>query len=221
MLQKIKETLFKIFQNQLFPGSKNYWEKRYTKKGTSGAGSYNRLATFKADVLNAFVKENNIRSVVEFGCGDGNQLSLAKYPDYTGIDVSTTAVKLCKNLFKDDATKRFFEYGSDAYKDENIDADLSLSLDVIYHLIEDTVFEGHMTDLFSSATKYVVIYSSNYDKKQAFHERDRMFTDWVAKHYPVWNLQEVIKNPYPFDPTDPDNTSKADFYVYKKEAAEA
>ncbi|CAN0376004.1 unnamed protein product, partial [Ectocarpus sp. 4 AP-2014] len=179
-------------------GSKNYWEKRYTNKGTSGAGSYNRLATFKADVLNAFVKENNIKSVVEFGCGDGNQLSLATYPDYIGVDVSKTAVQLCKNLFKEDASKRFFEYNTDTYKNANIKADLSLSLDVIYHLIEDPVFEAHMTDLFSAATKYVIIYSSNYDKKQTYHERDRTFTDWVTKHCPTWSLLEVIKNPYPF-----------------------
>ncbi len=216
MLQKVKETIFKIFQNQLFPGSKNYWEKRYTNKGTSGAGSYNRLATFKADVLNTFVEKNNIQSVVEFGCGDGNQLSLANYPSYIGVDVSKTAVQLCKNLFKDDLTKAFFEYNSLAYKNEDIQADISLSLDVIYHLIEDVVFEAHINDLFNSAISYVIIYSSNYNKKQTYHERDRKFTDWVAKQHPNWSLQKVVKNPYPFDKKDPDDTSKADFYVYQR-----
>ena len=50
-----------------FPSSQFYCENRYKKGGTSGAGSYDRTARFKADILNSFVKENNIESVIEFG----------------------------------------------------------------------------------------------------------------------------------------------------------
>ena len=32
--------------------SKDYWEKRYSKGGNSGAGSYNNLALFKASIIN-------------------------------------------------------------------------------------------------------------------------------------------------------------------------
>ncbi|MDR0569556.1 MAG: class I SAM-dependent methyltransferase [Spirochaetaceae bacterium] len=97
-----------VMKQRNFPGSKAYWERRYAEGGNSGAGSYNRLAAFKAEMLNAFVRDNNIQTVMEFGCGDGNQLSLARYPRYTGFDVSETAVKLCKNRFKGDATKTFY-----------------------------------------------------------------------------------------------------------------
>ena len=40
--------------------SGEYWENRYKANGNSGAGSYNRLAEFKAEVINGFVKENNM-----------------------------------------------------------------------------------------------------------------------------------------------------------------
>src|SRR5579859_8234848 len=60
-----------------FRGSSTYWEERYRAGGNSGAGSYGRLAEFKAEVLNGFVHSRGIRSVVEFGCGDGAQLALA------------------------------------------------------------------------------------------------------------------------------------------------
>jgi hypothetical protein len=76
-----------------------YWEARYRTGGNSGAGSYSRLAEFKAEVLNRFVQENGIASVVEFGSGDGAQLTLASYRDYIGIDVSRTAVGLCRAKF--------------------------------------------------------------------------------------------------------------------------
>ena len=61
----------------VFTDSGSYWEQRYVRKRTSGAGSYGRLAVHKAEVLNQFVTDNNIDTVVEFGCGDGNQLTLA------------------------------------------------------------------------------------------------------------------------------------------------
>ncbi len=214
MINSIKKFIFKLFQNQIFPGSKNYWEKRYSRQGNSGPGSYNRLATFKAEVLNDFVVKNKVKSVMEFGCGDGNQLTLANYPTYFGVDVSETAISLCKRLFKDDKTKEFFIYTEATFKSKK--ANLTLSLDVIYHLIEDVVFNAHMQDLFSHSDQYVIIYSSNFDRKQTFHERDRRFSDWIDQHQPGWKLIDTIKNKFPFDPSDPDNTSKADFFIYKK-----
>ena len=60
--------------------SGDYWERRYRLGMTSGPGSAGKLASFKADVLNEFVRDNGVQSVIEFGCGDGTQLTLAKYP---------------------------------------------------------------------------------------------------------------------------------------------
>ena len=42
----------KISKMKPFPGSEKYWEKRYIAGGNSGAGSYGKLAEFKAEVLN-------------------------------------------------------------------------------------------------------------------------------------------------------------------------
>ena len=78
-----------------------YWERRYADGQDSGYGSRDQLARFKASFLNAFVARNGIRSVIEFGCGDGTQLSLADYPSYLGLDVSPTAVRLCASRFRD------------------------------------------------------------------------------------------------------------------------
>jgi SAM-dependent methyltransferase len=90
-----------------FTGSVDYWERRYQKGGTSGAGSYNHLAEFKAKFLNDFVAEHHVASVIELGCGDGAQLRLARYPAYVGVDVSVRAVEICRAAFENDATKTF------------------------------------------------------------------------------------------------------------------
>jgi SAM-dependent methyltransferase len=201
-----------------FPGSSAYWEQRYLKGGDSGAGSHNRLREFKAGVINSFIRENDIESVIEFGCGDGHQLALAVYPEYIGLDVSPTAIKLCQDRFASDTSKSFFSFEPGSLADnKNIrPADLGLSLDVIFHLIEDKVFEEHMKALFSSAKKYVIVYSSNFDEGQSYHVKNREFTRWITQNATGWQLMQKIDNPYPYDTSDIENTSRSDFYIFKK-----
>jgi hypothetical protein len=85
--------------------SAQYWRNRYRSGGNSGAGSYGRLANFKAEIVNAFVREHDVASVIEFGCGDGAQLTLADYPSYLGFDVADESVELCRSKFAKDSTK--------------------------------------------------------------------------------------------------------------------
>jgi O-antigen/teichoic acid export membrane protein len=197
-----------------FSGSREYWEARYAKEGTSGVGSYGKFATFKAEVLNAFVAENDVRSVLEFGCGDGSQLKLARYPLYTGIDVSQTAVERCRRLFADDASKSFTLESS--YNGDTVD--LVLSLDVIFHLVEDDVFDRYMRSLFACSSRYVIIYSSDFDDNtdnNDAHVRHRNFSDWVLRNCPSWKLVERIPNKYPYE-GDNRVGSFADFFIYRK-----
>jgi hypothetical protein len=195
-----------------FKTSSDYWEKRYAKGGNSGVGSYGRLAEFKADFLNAFVEKNRINSLIEYGCGDGSQLKLARYPSYTGVDVSPRAVEICRALFATDESKRFFH--TDAVKQPMV-ADLALSLDVVYHLVEDSVFESYMHRLFDSSQRFVIVYSSNVeDPKPSQHVRHRCFSTWVGRNRPEWHVTLKVPNIYPFDPANDGETSIADFYVF-------
>jgi hypothetical protein len=201
----------------VFEGSAPYWEKRYIAGGNSGPGSYGDLAIFKAKILNEFIAAEKVQSVIEFGCGDGHQLSLARYPRYLGLDVSSTAIAKCRILFAGDASKEF-----KAMQNYNGDqADTVLSLDVVYHLVEDDIFEQHMTAIFDSARRWVIIYSSNYDgadENLAEHVRHRKFTNWVRTHRLDWYCANVIKNEFPF--TGDFNTgSHADFYFFCKTKA--
>ena len=195
-----------------FTYSDKYWDERYLRGGNSGAGSYGRLAEFKAKVLNDFVARHGITSVIEFGSGDGNQLTLARYPAYTGVDVSEAAVQACIAHFTQDPTKTFLtmkEY-------DGRRAELSLSLDVIYHLVEDETYEVYMATLFRASERLVIVYASNTDEQTTTpHVRHRKFTEWVAANRPKFRLIEYIPNRFPFDPENPDNSSFADFYVFE------
>lgn len=199
--------------------SQNYWENRYVNGGNSGPGSYGRLAEYKAEFINRFVKENSVHSVIEYGCGDGNQLELAEYPLYFGFDVSQKSIELCLERFGNDSSKSFIFYDSQLYNDNAgfIKGDLTMSLDVIYHLIEDHKFEKHIKELFTSSSKYVIIYSSNTTKKiPAEHVKHRKFTDYIKKNFKDWKLLLTEKNRFPYDESDPVNTSHSDFFVYQR-----
>jgi len=203
-----------------FTTSQSYWEERYSHGGTSGAGSYGRLALFKAEVLNEFVLRNDVRTVVEFGCGDGHQLSLAAYPAYVGLDVSRQSIQLCLERFRADPAKSFFLYDPFCFEDRHglLCSDLALSLDVIYHLVEDDVYELYMSHLFRASRRFVIVYSSNFDSDAGSppHVRHRRFADWVARRRPEWALAGSIPNVYPYNPARPRDTSLANFYVYLK-----
>ncbi|RYZ62585.1 MAG: hypothetical protein EOO14_01885 [Chitinophagaceae bacterium] len=202
-----------------FTDAAAYWENRYQKGGNSGVGSYAHLAAYKADVINRFVREKGIRTVIEFGTGDGNQLLFFDLPFYSGYDVSKTAIANCRQQYKNDPSKQFALM--DSYGGEQ--ADLSLSLDVIYHLTEDPVYDQYMATLFSSSKKYVLIYSNNTDDNsypgKAAHVKNRRFTDWVEKHAPLFRLRKHLPNKFS---TAPDENLRCytDFYFYEKEQPE-
>ena len=190
------------------PGSAAYWEARYQGGGDSGWGSAGALAEYKAAYLNAYVEANGIASVLEFGSGDGRQLALARYPRYIGVDVSRTAVDLCRRRFAADRTKSFevAPYTGGA-------ADLCLSLDVIYHLVEDRTFARYMRQLFDSASRAVIIYSSNAELATELHVRHRRFTPWTDAYAPGWRLTHV-QNPVAHG--WPDARLRPDFWVYER-----
>jgi len=206
-----------LLRQQLkFRDSAHFWEENYAHGETSGPGSYGAWAQAKADFLNTLVRDHDVRSVIEFGCGDGNQLSLAQYPRYTGLDVSRTAIGLCQQRFAADEAKSFFLYDGACFTDHGglFTADLAMSLDVIYHLIEDEVFERYMRHLFAAGRQLVVVYSTNMELRgTAPHVRHRLFTAWVEANCPGWNLAGVTRGPSP-------EQARAEFFVYERVAGQ-
>ena len=195
--------------------SKAYWSERYSNGGTSGAGSYGRLALYKAAVVDGFLKNNHVQSVLELGCGDGHQLSLLRHiKSYVGVDVSETVVGACRQKFP---SKRY-EFIQDVQLPSDFSVELVLSLDVIFHLVEDDVFDKYMRSLFLRAEKYVIIYSSNFDAPgAAVHVRHRNITDFVQKYFPEFCLKAYVPNLYPFEENNPDNTSFCDFMIFARD----
>jgi len=198
--------------------SKKYWNARYVKGENSGSGSYDELAQFKADVINDFVEKNHIKSIVDYGVGDGNQLKLFNTENliYTGIDVSEFIISKCKENFKDDKTKKFIHVDN---IDNELKGELVLSCDVIYHLIEEHVYKEYMDKLFSMSKKYVIIYAKNEDINHAVHVKFRKFSNYIGSNLQQWKLIKHIPNKFPQLKLGKNNdkTSPSDFYIYEKD----
>ena len=192
---------------------KDYWDKRYKMEGNSGAGSYGLLAEFKAKVINRFIENNKIKTAVEFGCGDGNNLKMIHYPTYLGLDVATSSIEICKDMFKDDKTKSFIQYTPKTfYNNGFFTAELVLCLDVLYHIIPEDDFYKTLDDIFSTSSKYVILYT-NTDPVEYRRGGHQLFRDTkaVLAKYPQWEIVEIVEQEYK-------DLSPSDFYILKRKA---
>lgn len=190
----------------------HYWERRYRSGWTSGSGSAGELARYKADFLNAFVASHGVQTVAEFGCGDGSQLELSRYPRYVGFDVARRAIEMCSERFGEDASKSFLLYDPRAAQNLAgvLRVDLTLSLDVVYHLLEDDVYAAHLRDVFSISRRFAIVYSSDREEKVlAPHVRHRAFVRDVERDYPEFRLVERLENPHAGD-------TFAQFHVFER-----
>lgn len=184
-----------------------YWDRRYRDGRTSGAGSEGVEGAYKAAYISDFIARNNVATVVDWGCGDGQVLELIKFPkgtQYTGVDVSRTIVDRMSAKFPqhrfvgmDPAVHNY----EDAYR-------MSMSMDVLFHLPDDRDYFDYLDHLFNSATRHVVIYSTNEaEGRTARHVFRRKFTDDIAERFLDWELK--IAEP-------PLRPGLASFFVYGK-----
>ena len=191
--------IFKYLKNRFFTSSEKYWENRYKSGDNSGSGSFNEFAEYKASFINEIISKYKIQTVCELGCGDGNNLKYYKgFNKYYGFDVS--------NIIIEKNNKEFDEKKYNFHLLNTIDiphVDLVMSLDVIYHLVEDEVFKNHMSQLFNSKSKYVIVYSSDFDSKRKFHVRHRKWTNQIPKNFNLIKKTDI-----------PAKGSSANLYFY-------
>ena len=95
--------------------------------------------------------------------------------------------------------KTFLPYSPGAFADPRglLRADLGLSLDVMFHLVEDDVFEAYVRDLFSLSRRFVLVYASDGPRDSTIGSvTDRPFTAHVRATEPGWHLVERVPNPH-------------------------
>lgn len=190
-----------------------YWERRYRDGRTSGAGSEGDEGAYKAAYLSKFIANHDVKTVVDWGCGDGQVLELVDLHDaqYIGVDISPLMIARLRN---DEAFPgpRYLFHTIDSFSTgTRTQLELALSFDVLFHFPDDRDYGEYLLRLFQSAEKYVMIYSTNYaGGRTARHVYRREFTPDIAELFPDWELTTV---------ETPLREGLASFFVYEKKVS--
>lgn len=139
-IQKVFSTFLEkdLSQNVLNLEFNDIYYKARWKNG-SGAGSDPSLLKDYIFYLNNFIKENNIKSIADCGCGDWQYMSHVDLSevDYIGYDVSKLIIDINRKLFSSEKT-HFIHYDGDFEKIQH--ADLLICKEVLQHLPNSYVF---------------------------------------------------------------------------------
>lgn len=189
----------------------DYWEQTYRSGETSGRGSYGVLAEFKAEIVNKLIQREQIRRVIEFGCGDGNQLQYMNYEQYLGMDVAVSSIKQCVSLYASDPSKSFMVYTPGLWINRGfLQADLTVCLDVLYHITDEADFRTTLRDVLYASTSWVVLYTRLKEQGDPGVQtiQDRNLFHYLFD-YPEFKVYEIIRQRYP-------EQSSADFVILKR-----
>ena len=181
---------------------KEYWENRYKNNGNSGEGSHRKdLYTFKLNYIQNLVNSKQIDSVLDYGCGDGNQTKEFVVNYYLGMDISEYIIQQNKIKYN----KNYITLGEFDFKKNQDSFDLVLCLDVLFHLVDEKEYLETVKNLFQLSKKYVLIYSQDKNYNQAPHVLYRTFSNLVPQNYSL-----VEKS------NSPSLDTQQKFYLYQK-----
>lgn len=176
----------------------DFWKHRYlnNEEFYSGKGSRGSLLENKIFFLNEFITKNNINSILDFGYGDSEVSKQLNIENYTGIDIlEDLTINQDKYLAKNVSliTSKFNEINF------NNKFDLTMALDILYHLYEDEteyLFDT-IKNLYDYSDQFIIIYD---------------LIDGLWK--------EILENKYNvslfYEQAEPFIGTTAKFFVYKK-----
>jgi predicted TPR repeat methyltransferase len=173
----------------------------------SGSGSRGELARFKIDYINSFIKENNIKSMIDFGCGDLQVSSQFEIDDYLGVDiVAHTHPSLIKSKNYNTTISRF----DDFLREEK--AELCTCLDVLYHILHDELeyLNDTIRNILEHSTKYVIIYAQDSNNSSYNNWRGHMHNSPWRQIIEKENVKLISEQKEPMP------GSSARFFIYEK-----
>lgn len=165
--------------------------------GSSGTGSrYTKDNIKLVNKINDIIKQENIKTVCDFGCGDFQIMKHIDFEDiqYTGIDIVDNVIKQNINLYKCDN----IDFKNIPNKVENYD--LVIIKDVLQHHTDDFVI--HLLQQLIQDNK-MVLCINGYK-----FQRDKTKNDWE---------QRDINNLYRYHPLSSDKPPLTQFTHFENE----
>ncbi len=143
-----------------------HWE------SASGPGSSNTIASVSVDLIESTIKENNITSILDLGCGDWNWMKrlnpLFDDVTYEGWDAGQAIIDLNTERYSD--TNITF-HRKDIITEDYPDVDLIVCRDVLFHLPIEHGSEV-VEKIKNSSAKYLISTSFNDVEQNVMEEKN-------------------------------------------------
>lgn len=185
-----------IYQNKIWGDSGNEF-----LKGSSGhASSIETTAEYYIPFIKKFIKEHDVKSVVDLGCGDlesSHQL-LDEDITYCGYDVYENVIMYNTRKYANHEF-HFMDIVKDITKVKN--ADLYIIKDVLQHLNYDSIFYMLDNIIKYKKAKYVLITNDTTDKNYAdIVNGGYRPINWDGLHFIKYVTESVFKYNIKNDP---------------------
>lgn len=176
----------RLSQRVLPQSHETYWCNRYDNGGDSGRRSYGISARMRGKYISTYVKQFNVHTLFDLGCGDTFQQEQIHVPMYYGCDVSPTVLQRHMRT-----NTRSFLLANKV--PSNIHCDCILLMDVLHCITDDVSFTEVISSVFTHpSASIVMIISKDINYKPASHICYRKFLDVVNKDYREWELLEIV-----------------------------
>ena len=131
------------------------WGRDVTGKGISGSGSTLDITREYRAYVENFIRKNNVRSIVDAGCGDWGFSSAIDWggASYLGVDIASDVIDAVRR--KHETANIKFQVGD--ISEELPAADLLISKDVLQHLSNTLVLKFIKNNVKKGKYKWVLL----------------------------------------------------------------
>lgn len=197
-----------------FEGAKEWAQMAFDRKknrgveSASGAGSFNAVTGSAKKLITDTVKNNNIKRIVDLGCGDFNWMSTIRdeFSDvyYEGWDANEEMIVELNDQYGNDNTKFYMK---DITEEKLSNFDLVICRDVLFHLefanslkvlrnIDEAQIPHLITSCFLDVTKNtnIVPCPDKISQQWGFYKINLNLEPFNMSDFLVESLEENIRN---------------------------
>lgn len=172
----------------------NYWRARYSAGGSSGTGSEGQNLAFKGNFVSTFIRENQVDTVLDVGCGQGAIIPFLSNVEYLGVDFAEPAVRYCVARWGETEKRKFRHVHR--VQSLSTSSDAVLLLEVLMHVTDDEEYRTLLETCFSLAKRFVIIQSPliadlGRKEKRPPHEKYRDLLVSLIPYYPNFEVLQV------------------------------
>lgn len=161
--------------------------------GSGGGSSANATKSFRL-LLQEFLKENNVKTVVDFGCGDWSSTYLINWEltQYIGLDVVKSVILENKKRY----LAKNIDFAEIAGKEDivNFSADLLIVKDVLMHWCNEDIVE--FLNLAIPNFKYILLINTSIGAAENRPNTSPNFQPLSYKEYPLNQFSPKLLKTY-------------------------